>query len=51
MIDEIVDVMVDMTMEFEELDGQECKGVFVCGKRTLEIWSGDKLRVKENVDV
>ena len=43
MIDEIVDTMVDVTMEFEELDAKECKGVFVSGRNTLEIWHGDKL--------
>jgi len=43
MIDRIVDTMVDMTMEFEELNPEECIGVFVSGKHTLEIWSGDKL--------
>lgn len=30
-------------MEFEELDAKECKGVFVSGKNTLEIWNGGKL--------
>jgi len=43
MIDEIVETMVDVTMEFEELDAKECEGVFVSGKKTLEIWHGDKL--------
>jgi len=43
MIEEIVDAMVDVTMEFEELEPKECIGVFVSGKQTFEIWKGEKL--------
>jgi len=43
MIEEMVKGVIEMCCEFEELKADECKGVFVSGYKTLEIWKGDEL--------